>query len=638
MAIEKINLLHIDFDESQLQMVLYKMLGVEEFHPILASLITAQVSGLHVLQGDNPYQEALYYTEKICVELGIALPKEEKEDLQFDRDHYARLMEEVYEKTNANLDVRRELVKINEEYIDSIQYSKYLQDADFNLDDIFNLQYLKVRFGRLPIDNLPKLEFYSAHPFVFKSFHSDAAYAWCMYFSTLEFEGDIDNVFAALQFERIRIPDFFHGKPQAAIESIENEIEDNKKQIKEINVEIEAIRIQYEEELLLFYSKFKTLNELFVLRKYVVNLGNEYQISGFSNKKNSKKIQKLLEGIATVTVLPPDSDERLVPPTKLKNGWFTKPFEMFVDMYGTPAYKDMDPTFFVAITYTLLFGIMFADFGQGLVLALLAAILAWKTKMPLAKIGVRVGISSALFGIVFGSFFGNEEIIGHFLSSIGITFLPLHVFESEFIMVLLGATIGLGILLITISISLNILLQFKRKDPFEAILSHNGIAGLVMYLGILIGVGGMLLLNLNLMTPLYIAVVIGVPILVIFLKEPITHYFQKKSLFPHGVVDFFTQTFFEMFEIFLSFLANTMSFLRVGGFVLAHAGMMLVVYTLAEMVPSGFYYVVVILGNIFVMGLEGMIVGIQVLRLEFYEMFSRYFEGNGVTFEPMNKK
>lgn len=638
MAIEKMNLLHIDFNESQLQNVLYKMLSVDEFHPILASLITSQVSGLHVLQGDNPYQDALYYAEKICLELGIRVPVEESDELSYDRDRFALLMSEVYEKTNSNLDIRRDLLKMNEEYIDSIQYSKYLQDADFNLDDIFNLHYLKVRFGRLPIDNLPKLEFYSAHPFVFKSFHTDAAYAWCMYFSTLEFEGDIDNVFAALQFERIRIPDFFHGKPQEAIRSIEDEIVENKKQIQKINIQIEEIRVQFEEELLLFYKKFKTLNDLFVLRKYVINLGSDFQISGFSNNKHTKKIQKKVEGYATVTVLPPDSDERLIPPTKLKNGWFTKPFEMFVDMYGTPAYRDMDPTFFVAITYTLLFGIMFADLGQGLVLALLAGLLAWKTKMPLAKIGVRVGLSSALFGIVFGSFFGNEEIIGHFLATMGITFLPLHVFESEFIMVLLGSTIGLGILLITISITLNILLQFKRKNPFEAILSHNGIAGLVMYLGILMGVGGMLLLNLNLMTPLYILLVIGLPILVIFLKEPITHYFQKKSLFPHGMVDFFTQTFFEMFEIFLSFLANTMSFLRVGGFVLAHAGMMLVVYTLAEMVPSGFYYIVVILGNIFVMGLEGMIVGIQVLRLEFYEMFSRYFEGNGVTFQSMNKK
>ena len=87
----------------------------------------------------------------------------------------------------------------------------------------------------------------------------------------------------------------------------------------------------------------------------------------------------------------------------------------------------------------------------------------------------------------------------------------------------------------------------------------------------------------------------------------------------------------------LSFITNTMSFLRVGGFVLSHAGMMLVVYTLAEMVGGFGEIIVLILGNVFVMCLEGLIVGIQVLRLEFYEMFSRYYEGNGIPFKTIKE-
>ena len=78
-----------------------------------------------------------------------------------------------------------------------------------------------------------------------------------------------------------------------------------------------------------------------------------------------------------------------------------------------------------------------------------------------------------------------------------------------------------------------------------------------------------------------------------------------------------------------------MSFLRIGGFVLAHAGMMSVVMTLAEMVGAGAAPVVVIIGNIFVMGMEGLIVGIQALRLEFYEMFSRFFDADGTPFAPL---
>ena len=78
-----------------------------------------------------------------------------------------------------------------------------------------------------------------------------------------------------------------------------------------------------------------------------------------------------------------------------------------------------------------------------------------------------------------------------------------------------------------------------------------------------------------------------------------------------------------------------MSFLRVGGFILSHAGMMLVVTSLMAMVGDA-GWIVMILGNIFVMGLEGMIVGIQVLRLQFYEMFSRYYTGDGIAFNALN--
>ena len=95
------------------------------------------------------------------------------------------------------------------------------------------------------------------------------------------------------------------------------------------------------------------------------------------------------------------------------------------------------------------------------------------------------------------------------------------------------------------------------------------------------------------------------------------------------------QNFFEVFEYLLSYATNTMSFLRVGAFVLVHAGMMLVVFTLAEMTSGIGYVLIAIIGNVFVMGLEGLLVGIQVLRLEFYEMFSRFFDGDGRPFNPV---
>jgi V/A-type H+-transporting ATPase subunit I len=105
---------------------------------------------------------------------------------------------------------------------------------------------------------------------------------------------------------------------------------------------------------------------------------------------------------------------------------------------------------------------------------------------------------------------------------------------------------------------------------------------------------------------------------------------------PESWGEYFMQSFFEVFEVVLSYITNTLSFLRVGAFVLVHAGMMMVFSKLAEMSGGLGYLIFMIMGNVIVIGLEGLLVGIQVLRLEFYEMFIRFFEGQGVAFSPVS--
>ena len=101
---------------------------------------------------------------------------------------------------------------------------------------------------------------------------------------------------------------------------------------------------------------------------------------------------------------------------------------------------------------------------------------------------------------------------------------------------------------------------------------------------------------------------------------------------------FFIQTFFELFEVLLSYFSNTLSFVRIGAFAVSHAAMMEVVLMLAGVEQGGSpNWIVVVLGNLFVMGMEGLIVGIQVLRLEYYEFFSRFYKGTGREFIPYRK-
>ena len=121
---------------------------------------------------------------------------------------------------------------------------------------------------------------------------------------------------------------------------------------------------------------------------------------------------------------------------------------------------------------------------------------------------------------------------------------------------------------------------------------------------------------------------------VIFLREPLTRLVEgRKNTEPESVLDFVLENFFELFEVVLSFLTNTISFIRIGAFALSHVGMMSVVFLLAQ-TSTGYNPVILIIGNLFVIGFEDMIVCIQVLRLEFYELFGRFYEGNGRPFEP----
>ena len=102
---------------------------------------------------------------------------------------------------------------------------------------------------------------------------------------------------------------------------------------------------------------------------------------------------------------------------------------------------------------------------------------------------------------------------------------------------------------------------------------------------------------------------------------------------------YFVQSFFELFEVMLSYLSNTLSFVRIGAFAVSHAAMMEVVLMLAGAEAGGNpNWIVIVLGNAFVCLMEGLIVGIQVLRLEYYEMFSRFYKGNGRAFQPFLKK
>jgi V/A-type H+-transporting ATPase subunit I len=317
---------------------------------------------------------------------------------------------------------------------------------------------------------------------------------------------------------------------------------------------------------------------------------------------------------------------------------------MYIKMYGLPAYNEIDPTIFVALTYAFIFGAMFRDVGQGLVLFIGGFLLYKLKKVSLAAIISAAGFFSTIFGFMFGSVFGFENII-HAVwlhpskAMVNVPFIGK--LNTVFIV-----AIGFGMVLILLTMILNIINAIKAKDKERLFFDTNGIAGLIFY-GAVTAVLALFMAGKPLPATIVLLVMFGVPLLLMAFKEPLTHMLEKKkhsleenenhNEHKEGLGMFFVQMFFEMFEVLLSYFSNTLSFVRIGAFAVSHAAMMEVVLMLAgaEHGSTGNLFVI-ILGNLFVCGLEGLIVGIQVLRLEYYEMFSRFYRGNGREFKPYN--
>ncbi len=181
-----------------------------------------------------------------------------------------------------------------------------------------------------------------------------------------------------------------------------------------------------------------------------------------------------------------------------------------------------------------------------------------------------------------------------------------------------------------------ILNAIKSHDLENLLFSHNGLAGLVFYVFIVLTI---VLYMTGHKTPSNILLVIflGVPVLLFLFKEPLGNLVEKNhKKMEVGKGMFLVQGFFELFETMLSYFSNTLSYVRIGAFAVSHAAIMEVVLMLSGAENGSPNLFGVILGNVIVMLLEGLIVGIQVLRLEYYEMFSRFYKGNGRQFKPFN--
>ncbi|HIS77441.1 MAG TPA: ATPase [Candidatus Merdivicinus excrementipullorum] len=637
MSIEKMHLVNLVGNLPDLEETLLRCVKSGVFAPEMAINTLDKTNGFSPLPGENPYTPHLKKLYDLAEDIHAKLSREDPPE-DFTCEKAQAEIVRVQDTVSSLAKEKRELKERINQLEQALIQIQHLHGLGVPFDDVFSMSYVKVRFGRLPADSYPKLAFYDDRTFFFFDFDHDDSYYWGVYFAPATQIAVVDDIFKSLYFERIRVPDYIHKAPEEAIVNLQKALEERRARLAEVRKSLQEIREKEASTLNQAFTALKAASDVFGLRKYVAVINNRFYLEGFVPVSEWKRFSAVMSEIETVSCVcqPDDTNPTLTPPTRLKNCRFAKPFQMFVEMYGTPGYHDFDPTLLVSITYSLMFGIMFGDLGQGFVIAVIGLVLALWKKMDFGRIMLRLGVSSMIFGTIYGSVFGLEHVLDPMFHALGFAEKPIEVFDGATTNMLLIGAIGVGVCSIAIAMGVNIYLGFKYHNLEKAVFSQNGIAGMLVYLGAIGAAALLMLFNINVLNPFFIIFIIVIPLLCIYFKEPLAKLCaRKKNLKPEdGVGTFLMENFFEMFEYLLSYVSNTMSFLRVGGFILSHAGMMAVVLSLSEMMSGAGSVVVLIFGNLFVMCLEGLIVGIQVLRLEFYEIFSRFYSGDGKPYEP----
>ena len=600
------------------------------------------VRDLRAYTDKNPYEEIIRQAKEY-------LPAELKTEKEYP-DMTPKKAQSILEEAESHLtELRGQRAELSEEREKTVKSLKNIEPflgLKFEVHRLLGFRYVKYRFGRISNEYFDKFEryVYDTLDTIFYKCSSDEEYVWGVYFVPASMADQIDAVYASMHFEHIFLPDEYEGTPSQARQALEERIADLDRQLEELDQRIASVTAEHTDELAGAMQFLEKRSASFDIRKFAALTKEKdnvfYILCGWMPEKQADAFQKEIEDDEKTFVVVEDDHDNIfsTPPTKLKNPKVFRPFEMYVKMYGLPAYNELDPTMFVALTYAFIFGAMFGDVGQGLVLLLGGLFLYKKKGMDLAAIIASAGVFSTFFGFMYGSFFGFEDtLIKHIWLKPKEAMMSLPVIGQ--MNTVFVVAIVFGMFLILTAMIMHIIVCVRNHDAEGTWFDTNGVAGFLFY-AFLAACLFLVMSGHTLPAAIILVIILGLPLLAMAFKEPLGAWLEKKKAkFDDGVPMYLVQTFFEMFEVLLSFFSNTLSFVRIGAFAVSHAAMMEVVLMLAGFTEGGSgNWLIIVLGNAFVCAMEGLIVGIQVLRLEYYELFSRFYKGTGHAFHPYELK
>ena len=427
---------------------------------------------------------------------------------------------------------------------------KNIRRVNLDFGTLKNQNFFNFKIGKLSNENYDKLKDNIENILsIILDVSSIPGYQVVLSLTPKVYEVEVDRVFRSLNYEELKIPYDVRGTPEDTIKALDEKITEKISDIEKLKKDLLNLKSIYQDYIDESYSKIKIFEKLQTIKSEVACTNEFFFMAGWVPESEKASFQKTIDIFGERVILTykhqSEVNSSIVAPTRLKNNWIIRPFEALVSMYGIPSYNEADPTTFLAISYMIMYGFMFGDVGQGFVFLLAGLFLEHVNHRPnLGGVLSRLGISSMIFGVMFGSVFGNEEIIKPLLIS------PMENTNTMNIVLLSG--IALGIVFTSVGFIFNLINSLKRNDIEDGVFGKHGLVGLIFYWIIL-------LTGLNIYkmgsTILPLPLVIGVLCLLLalmVLKQPITNMLHgHRPLYHESLEDYYIESGFGVFETFI---------------------------------------------------------------------------------------
>ncbi len=646
MAIEKIEKVSLALTREQLEEEEVKLISTENFVPIrIEEHTTSEVTNTLTHKTENPYENIYIELERFLQLTGYRPPFKKEEigiKSQFPMEETEKKLISINGTLKKLIDERNQLHKDLENYEKALFYIRILHNLEINLEDITNFEFLRLIFGRVPVNHFKSLIYSSENlPILILDINKDENNVWIFVFAPPNLLNDTYKVLHSAYFKEDSLPDGYRGTPAELEKKLDSNIQLTKLAIEKNLLEIKRTLYENKEFIDQIYSKIVARKKIYELASFGAYSKGEniFFLNGWMPTKTSQSIEKKLKRNTVLIKTPaeeiPDSEKKRVP-VKLKyKNKIVEAFKLITNMYSLPRYGEIDPTPFVSVLFVIMFGFMLGDVGHGLVLLLIGLFVRRKSR-EFGTVISTAAISSILFGFLYGSVFGFEWIPAILLR-------PMLKIET-----LMLIAVIFGIIVISMGMTLNIINGFSQKNWEKAIFGGEGIAGSIFYVTTIFSISFFLVTKKLPIPKIVLFALLGFSLLSVFFAEPLTLLIEtkekgrkresNKTLFPDG---FWIVTPISLFNLLIEFFSNTISFVRLAAFALTHEALFSAFWIMTLMVrptPGGGLWSVLIflLGQMILVGLEGLVVFIQDLRLTYYEFFTKFFEGNGEVFKPFS--